>query len=208
MLKHALIKKYLDDQEVYAVIWHDILVYLKIVSGYIAILVLLYILFVVLQRYVISHTAIVWTAALMWITLYVKWLYDVADEYLDSLVVTNRWLILFRRNGLFDYKTDHLQRVSIESIAEEQSTFLDSVFKKWDITIKLEDERIRFKEVSHPAQKVWQLLNWKSKILGRYEYHENETSAEVGRDKYELLVEALGEVVTEYVDKKKDQYEY
>lgn len=182
------------------------LVYLKIVSGYSALLILLYVLFIVLQTYVISHAYMVWTAALMGISIYVKWLYDVADEYLDSLVVTNRWLILFRRNGLFDYKTDHLQRVSIESISEEQSTFFDSLFKKWDITIKLEDERIRFKEVSHPAHKVGQLLHWKSKILWRYEYHENETSVELGRDKYELLVEALWEVVTEYVDKKKEQY--
>lgn len=206
MLKHALIKKYLDDLEIYAVIWHDILVYLKIVSGYIALLVLLYILFSVLQRYVISHTYMVWTAALMGITIYVKGLYDVADEYLDSLVVTNRGLILFRRNGLFDYKTEYLQRVSIESIAEEQNSFLDSLFKKGNIIIKVEDERIRFKEVSHPAHLVSQLLNWKSKILWRYEYHENETSTELGRDKYELLVEALWEVVTEYVDKKKEQY--
>jgi hypothetical protein len=206
MLKHALIRKYLDDQEVYAVIGHDILVYLKIAGWYLFFLVLIYLLYMVLQRYIISHAYLMRTAALMWICIYFKWLYDIADEYLDSLVVTNKGLVLFKRNWLFDYKTDYLQWVSIESLSDEQNSFRDTLFKKWDISIKLEDERIRFKEVGHPWEKVHMLLHWKTKILWRYEYHENETTKEISRDKYELLVEALWEVVTEYVEQKKEQY--
>ncbi len=57
-------------------------------------------------------------------------MYDVADEYFDSLVVTNRGLILLRWNGLFDYKTESLQWVSIESLSDEQNTFRDTLFKK------------------------------------------------------------------------------
>ena len=80
------------------------------------------------------------------------------------------------------------------------------MFKKGDITIRLEDEKIKFRDVSHPGEQVGKLLHRKEKILGRYQYHENETATEAGKDKYELLVEALGEVVTEYVDKKKETY--
>ena len=134
-------------------------------------------------------------------------MYDLADEYLDSLVITNRWLILFRWNWLFNYTTDYLQRVSIESLSEEQKSFRDTLFKKWDLKIRLEDQRYIFAEVSHPTEQISKLLNRKEKILGRYQYHENETQAEAGaKDKYELLVEALGEVVSEYVEKKKETY--
>ena len=146
-------------------------------------------------------------AAFMWILIYAKCLYDIADEYLDSLVITNRWLVLFRRNWLFSYTTDYLQRVSVESISEEQTSFRDTLFKKWDLKVRLEDEKYIFKEVGHPALQVNKLLHRKEKILWRYQYHENETQTEVDtKDKYELLVEALGEVVTEYVEKKKETY--
>jgi len=206
MLKHALIRKYLNDQEVYAVIGHDILVYLKIAGRYLFLTALIYILYMILQRYLISHAYLTRTAALMWICIYFKWLYDIADEYLDSLVVTNKGLVFLNWNWLFDYKTDYIQWVSIESVSDEQNNFRDSLFKKGNISIKLEDEKIRFKEVSKPWEKVHLLLHRKTKILWRFEYHENETTKEIERDKYDLLVEALWEVVTEYVEQKKEQY--
>jgi len=129
-------------------------------------------------------------------------MYEIFDEYLDSLIITDKGIIHFRRDGLWKQKAEMLSRVSIESISHEQNTFWDSLIHKGDIRIKLEDTITKFCDISEPAEVSNTILQYKDKILGRHNYLENEVSHEP--DKYNILIEALGEVVTEYVEKKKD----
>lgn len=204
MIRTNIIKKYLRDQEIYDIIGHDILIYRWIVIKYLAILGIVYVLYIVIHQYIFDHVYLRWWVTFLGIILYAKWLYDLADEYLDSLVITNRWLVLFRWNGVFHYTTDYFQRVSLDSVSEEQNSFRDTLFKKWNIKIRLEDEKHIFKDVSNPGTQVTKILHWKDKILWRFQYHENETAEDDANNKYELLVEALGEVVSEYVEKKKE----
>lgn len=135
------------------------------------------------------------------VVIYAKGLYEFIDRYLDALVITNMWLLLFKRNWLFSYKTTAMQWVSIETITDQQDSFADSIFKKGDITIRLEEELHLFKNVAQPAQKVASIITWKERILWTRSAYENEVD-ESAKDKYELLVEALWEVVSEYVEKK------
>jgi hypothetical protein len=94
-----------------------------------------------------------------------------------------------------------MQWVSTETIMYEQQTFRDTLFKKWDIKITVEETAYSFKDANKPAEKVSNIIARKQKILWRHHYSENETVPEA-KDKYELLVEALWEVVSEYVEKK------
>lgn len=204
MLRKNIIYNYLQDQEIYTIIGHDMLVYIKIVGMYLSMLAIVFALYFWLSQYVVTWQTLQRIVTWLGIIIYAKGLYDIADEYLDSLVISNKWLILFRRNGVFNYSTTYLQWVSIETISEAQHTLRDSLFQKGHLKIKLEDEKYIFKDVSQPSKKVSLLLNWKEKILWRYQYHENETPLEAEPwHKYEILIEALWEVVSEYVEKKK-----
>lgn len=112
------------------------------------------------------------------------------------------WLILFHRDGLFRQKAINLQRVSIETIVFEQNSLRDTFFHKWTLSILVEDQKYVFHDVANPRQAVSTITSRKEKILWRVHYSENEIESEESFNKYEILVEALWEVVSEYVQKK------
>lgn len=200
-IRESLIKSYLQEEEVYEVIWHDITVFLKIALWYILLLIVVWCLRFALTNTLGDSTVLRRIMSSIWLALYIKWTIDLLDSYLDALLITNVWLLLFTWDWLFKQTVTNLQRVSTETIMYEQNSFRDTLFKKWDVRISVEDMKYTFKEVGHPAERVTQILSWKEKILWRYHYTENEVDP-TEKDKYELLVEALGEVVTEYVEKK------
>ena len=139
--------------------------------------------------------------------VYLKCMYDIFDEYLDTLIATDKWLIHFRRDGLWKQKSDLIQRVSMESLSHEQNSFFDSLVNKGDVFIKLEDTSITFRDISDPANTTNKIIDYKEKILWRHNYLENEQNNELS-GKYNVLIEALGEVVSEYVEKKNDKDSY
>ncbi len=94
-----------------------------------------------------------------------------------------------------------MQWISLETVTSEQNSFADTLFKKGDISIRLEEEEHLFRNVHQPSAQVSMILVWKERILGTRTSYENNPT-EQAKDKYELLVEALGEVVSEYVEKK------
>lgn len=209
-IRESLIKTYLQDEEVYEIIWHDIIVYLKLIWGYLLLLFATGLLWYLLVSQFGNNITIKRIMSGLWVIIYIKWTVDILDRYLDALLVTNIGLLLFKRDGLFSQKVTNMQWVSTETIQYEQNSFWDSLFKKWDIRITVEDATYVFNEASRPAEKVTQILLRKDKVLWRNHYTENavEPSETISQDKYEILVEALWEVVTEYVQKKNDELPY
>ncbi len=208
-IRESLIKSYLQDEEVYEVIWHDITVFLRIAIWYLLLLIVVRALWFVLHNSIWDSQILRRSATVVWLWIYLKGTLDLLDSYLDALLITNRWLLLFTWDWLFKQTVTNLQWVSTETIMYEQNSFWDTLFKKWDIRISVEDMKYLFKEVWNPAEKVTQIVSWKEKILWRFHYTENENETEsTEKDKYELLVEALWEVVTEYVDKKNWRIQY
>jgi len=200
-IRSSLIKSYLQDEQVYEVIWHDMIVFLKIVGVYSLLLVAVFGVWYLLSKTPLPQNYLQRVAIAIGSIVYLKWTLDLLDKYLDALLVTNVWLILFERDGLFRQTATNIQRVSLETIMYEQSSFRDTLLKKWDVKLFVEDVTYTFKEVHQPSLKVTRIISWKEKILWRYHYTENET--DTAPDKYEVLVEALWEVVSEYVDKKR-----
>ncbi len=203
-IKESIIRSYLQDEEVYEFIWHDITVYIKIILGYVSLIAVLVLLWWWLEATIWSSVYSKYTFSVLLIGLYWKWTVDILDRYLDALLITNMWLLLFTWDWLFKQTVVNMQWVSTETIMYEQQTFRDTLFKKWDIKITVEDNAYSFKDANRPAEKVSYIINRKQKILWRHHYSENEILPE-WKDKYELLVEALGEAVSEYVEKKQSR---
>lgn len=201
-IRTSLIKWYLQDEQVYEVIGHDLIVFVRIFVLYLLLLWAVFGVWFLLAQTPLPQTSIYRISLWLWVIIYIKWTLDLLDKYLDALLVTNVWLILFERDGLFKQTATNIQRVSLETVMYEQSSFWDTILKKGDIKLFVEDMTYSFKEVHQPSKKVTRVISRKEKILGRYHYTENETDP-TEPDKYEVLVEALGEVVSEYVDKKR-----
>ncbi len=201
-MRAQFITWYLRDSTVYTVIWHDRLTYAKVL------LVSLFMWLIARLLYTLLITSVAWSwwnfvFGCMGIGIYIRTLYALLDHYLDVLVVSDLWLILLSWNGFFSYQTTIIQWTAIERVSEQQHSFLDTLLQSWDLTIKVEDELYKFANVAHPTETVASLLHWKQKIFQRSMQPEHPTPpSSMDKDKYELLVEALGEVVSEYVDKK------
>ena len=76
---------------------------------------------------------------------------------------------------------------------------------KWDITITL-DHGIEypFEDISNPKKQVDMILQLK----GRFTVPVPEEDKELEWKKFDILVEALWEVVKDYIDKDNDNYSY
>lgn len=201
-IRERLLSRYLGEEEIYDSIWHDFLRFLRIFVVYALFLWVLWLLWYLTTTHVYKNDLVNYGFAIAWVVIYVKWIIEILDAYLDALLITSMGLVLFRRDGLFRQKVVNLQWVAIETVIHEQNTLWDKLFNKWDITIFVEDEQYSFRNAASPRWSVVKILERKDKILGRFRFVEENQEQVEDRSKYELLVEALGEVVTEYVEKK------
>lgn len=204
-MREQLIRKYVQTDQIYDIIGHDTWLYLLTWIQYCFLIFVLWLLYVYAIR-PMNQPFLQTLRAWIGIFAYIKLMYDIFDEYLDTLIVTDKWLVHFRWDGLWKQKTDLLQWVSMESISHEQNSFFDSLVNKWDLTIKLEDTIVKFRDISSPAVSSNTIIEYKEKILWRHNYLENEQDHEHG--KYNILIEALWEVVNDYVEKKKEDQHY
>ncbi len=200
-MRDQIVRKYIETDHIYDIIWHDMRRFIETAVKYCLFLVVLWLAYVygisLLQQ---PFLQTIWAG--LGVVIYIQMMYAVFDEYLDTLIITDKGVIHFQRDGLWKQKADMLSRVSIESVSHAQDSLRDSITSKGDISIKLEDTISIFRDISDPAETSNTLLQYKDKILGRHNYMENEVSHEP--DKYNILIEALGEVVTDYVEKKND----
>lgn len=204
MIRKAIIKRNINTSEIHHVVGHNGSVFFKILFKYFCYLAVLLIVFLLLDRYLTRpylHRVFAW----LWLILFVKFCIDFCDIYLDCLVMTDSWVTLYLREWLLEYKTDHFDRNTIETISFNQKWFRDRLFMKWDITITL-DHGIEypFEDISNPKKQVDKILQLK----GRFTVPVPEEDKELEWKKFDILVEALWEVVKDYIDKDNDNDNY
>lgn len=95
-----------------------------------------------------------------------------------------------------------LQRVAIESMQHTHAGIWQSIFHLGDISLQVEDMTYTFRRVKKPLKTVSQLLQRKQRLIGHHAYENQPPAGEVSAKKYDLLLEALGEVMHEYLEKK------
>ena len=200
MIRKAIIKRNINtSEEIHHVVGHNGSVFLKMFFKYFCYLVVLLLVFLLIDRYV-NWEYLNWVFAGIWFILFVKFCIDFCDIYLDCIVMTNTWITIYLWEGLLEYKTDHFDRNTIETISFNQKWLRDKLFMKWDIMITL-DHGIEypFDDISKPKKQVDTIMQLKSRFTAPAP-SESENS-ELDWKKIDILIEALWEVVKEYIDR-------
>ena len=135
------------------------------------------------------------------IFLFIKWALDFLNLYLDCLILSKDHAILFLREGRLEYKTEFFSWNKINTISSSQNGIRNKIWSVGDIVIKLEfDTEFPFADVTNPKKQVSKLITLKEQFMERQkqviekDLHEDD-------QRFNVLVEAMSEVVKDYLDK-------
>ena len=206
-LQQALVSSYLPEFSVKKVIGHDLRRYREIVGKYLFLIGLVVWCALFFDLFESINTVLLkWITSIVVVVIYVGCFYELIDTYLDTLVVTDLWLVLFQWHNPFSQTTSVIQWVAIESLEHTHLGFWSWVFNLWSLTIQVEDQRFVFNRIANPARTIQQILKAKEKAT-KYNSMENQLpppspSSSTDKETYSIFVEALGEVMEEYLKKK------
>jgi hypothetical protein len=201
MLRKEIIKRYIETDAIQHVIGHNGSILMREVLRTFLFLLISYVLYLWLKKY-LPWEYWSWIFAGIGLYIFVKFIINFLNLYLDSLVLTERWVTLFMREWIWDHKTDVFEREKIETISFNQNSIWDKIFGKWDISIRLEHGvEFPFDNVSWPKKQVWRLIRMKDFFMAQKTERDLQTDT-LEDNKFNILVEALWEVVKEYMEKK------
>lgn len=206
MIRKAIIKRNINtSEEIHHVVGHNGSVFFEILFKYFCYLAVVVIVFLLLNRY-LTRPYLRRVFAGIWLIFFLKFCIDFCDIYLDCLVMTDSWITLYMWEWLLEYKTEHFDWDSVETISFNQKWIRDTLFKKWDITITLEHWiQYPFENISRPKKQADIILQLKNRFSTNNTEPED---PELESQKFDVLVEALWEVVKDYIDKDKSSYDY
>lgn len=197
--KSKLLKRYVWDEQIYYIIHHDAWIYLWLIIKYALILAILFVSYkyswaYLWEKFTSIAVYVNWVFWIVGFLFYILFVIRFFDYYLDSIILTDTWVILFKWDWLLKHTSESVQRNSIESVFDEQSWIFDILFKKWDLKVKRQWENYIFRDVNNPTAQADKILRTRDKML-------EWTMEEEQLDKFDILVETLGEVILDYVKK-------
>lgn len=195
-MKLWLIEQYVEHQNILYILPHARIQYLLLSIQYSCIIIILWFF----GQFLWDSSS--WIFICIWALLFSKYIYDFIDLYLDSVVLTDKWITIIKIDKWFKYKTDFFERKSIITISHTQSWFTDKLFNQWSITISLDHNSDYYiKHISKPNTQVSILNAYKFDALSRIKKIEEEAKQEVTNqpDKFEILVDTLSEVIGSYM---------
>ena len=166
-------------------------------------MILLWILYSISQYFFPSITLITWILAGVAMIIYVHFILQFLNHYLDALVINKQGISIFQRNKLLNYSIQQCHRDNIESISQAQNSVSDRIFWKGEIMITLDHGvNTTFSYIDSP-KKVANLLRDKKAQFESKSYTHNDSTplTDQSYEKFDILVETLGEVIKEYMDK-------
>jgi len=123
--------------------------------------------------------------------IYIKIIYDIFDWYNDVWIITDEWVVELNWK-LFKTKSQSVAFQNIEWIEVDQS-WMDKILYKWNLTIhKIWDESFVLQDAVSPYK-------WLNKI--EEEKNKKEEEEDFQQDKFDIIMDALGWVVENYLDK-------
>lgn len=202
MFRKQIIKNYISGNKPDFIIGHSSSMFIKPTLVVILLLFVLYGIFSVVDYY-IDSPYMLWIFVILGVLLLIKYTIDFLNFYLDCLVLSPAGMTLFMWEGIFEYKTDFFERHTIETVSHTQNSFRDKVFDKGDLNITI-NHAISFPfENVHNPKKMAKLIQQTQEKHGLRLEHEDDVEDVAPAADYSVLMEALGEVVQEYVQKKK-----
>ncbi len=197
-IKHNIIWKNVSSQDIIEIISHDTWKYTKVIIVYALILAVLFVSYDTITHYFVFWIIDVLFAGI-WIVVYFFFMVSFFDVYLDSLILTSTWIIIYRWHGLFRQHTENIPRESAQAIYDQQSGILDALLNKWNIEIKRHEETYLFEDVPSPAENAKKIVAQRDAALNQA----NNVEEEEEQDKFDVLVETLWEVILDYVKNNK-----
>ncbi|HOQ78631.1 MAG TPA: hypothetical protein PLW94_00120 [Candidatus Absconditabacterales bacterium] len=198
MIREFVIQRHTNTSKIHHVIGHHGSVFLKLFLKCFLVLLVLMLVFLLLDRYIMWEYLSRIFAGLGFM-VFIKFCINFLNMYLDALVMTETGIVVYLREGLLEYKTEVFDRDKIETILHTQKGLRDKLFFRGDITIKLNyGISFPFENIPNPKKQADKIQHLKA----YFSYKKDENSSSVNEEKgVDILVEALGEVVKDYIDK-------
>ena len=203
-LRETVIQNHIGSEKIVHIVAHHYSRYVIILFKYVLILVPLYRVFLLLSWWIANGllSTVLWVIAL---SVYCKIIIDFLNYYLDAIILTPTEMIVFKREGILNYKTEHIALDSIEGISYTQYGLWDVMWDAGDITIRLNHGvTIPFDSIPDPKHQTQNLMNLKEDYLMALKT-DQETN-DIPQDKFEILVQTLSDLIIDHVHKKDDSW--
>lgn len=201
MLRTIVLKKYINDP-IHEVIGHNASVYIRDMILTLFFLVVAYGIWLFVNRMIPDNQYVSLIFGLIGLYLLGRFLIDFLNQYLDAIALTPNGVAIYRREWILEFKTELFERHKIELISYEQNSLWDKIFMKGDIVISLDyNTSFTFENISHPQKKVANIMMAKHRHQRPDEFDQD--LDEENKEKFDILVETLGEVIQDYMKKDK-----
>ncbi len=149
-----------------------------------------------------------WVWWILWIIVYINFMLNFFDVYLDAIIITDRSLIIYEWYWLLKNSIDVIANHAVESAYSEQNWIVDSMFDKWNLIIKTAGGDTVFKNIASPVEVANDINKIIFSIVEKDEEKEWEQIWEYEEKKWwdlDVFMQAMEEVVREYKDRQRDQ---
>lgn len=139
------------------------------------------------------------------IAIFTKYIYDFLDKYMDTVILTDKWITIVRIDGWFRYKVDFFEWKSVAAVSHAQTWLIDKLCGQGSIHISLDhDSDYAIEGVSSPGKQSSIINKYKFDTLARMsEAEELENTPTHQPDKFEILVDTLSDVIGTYMRNQK-----
>lgn len=196
--KKWLIKKYITDQEILYVLKQSFGSYFFMFFKNILFVLFVYLLYKILWDYVNQEISIFF--AVIVLGIYGKFIYDFMDVYMDTVVLTNKGIHIISITWLMKFKVDLFDWRSLESITYTKNGFRDMLFNQWDILLTLNQwTDFTIENIAQPKRQIGILNKTKYEEMMRIQDLDLVEISPTNEDKFNILVETLGDVIWDYM---------
>jgi hypothetical protein len=205
MLRHYLLGRYIDLKDTEDILAHSPFIYVRGVLVYSVLIFLVYIGYSIERTYYSQEIYIKRIAGILWLFIFFKWLLGFLNLYLDCILISKDSLTVFLWDWILEYKTEVIDWSKVSVISHHQNSLWDKIFWKWDLLIQMwNDIDFSFNDVAHPKKAAGKL------ILNKKQFEEIkkkkiEQDLEWDQRQFDILVDALWEVIRDYMDTKNNE---
>ncbi len=126
--------------------------------------------------------------------VFLKLIYDIFNWYNDVWIVTQKWVIDLEW-ALFKTSSSSIKYGNIEWIWVEQAWLWDKILNKWDVVIhKVWNDEFRLVDAKIPYEALDEIERISKESQNEWKQED--------KDRFDLIMEALGWVVEDYLDRK------
>ena len=149
---------------------------------------------------ILSLTFATWVAWILWVIIYMYFILNFLDIYLDSIVVTSDSITIYKWYGLFKSTTDVIEFDAIESVFYEQEWIINVLFDDGDLFIRRAMHTNVFNSIHNPSHVVENINKIKQEAKS-WETKEETKEENKNNSDFDVFVEAMSEIIRDYKNK-------